>query len=323
MATDPIDEAVAALAAHQCAAFARRQAYELGVDRSRLTRRVAAGRWLDLGHGVLGFPGQAATWHRRLWIAHLQAGPASVVSHESAAALHGMTGVAAERVVLTVPHPFHRRLDGAVVHQISDLLEHTPDQVTSAVVPGLPVTTPARTVVDLAASMRRPRLKAVVEHAADRRITTDVAIGACLTAVSRRGKPGARLLAGILDERAGGGIPPASELERVLHRVVGPPHFPPLRRQLPLPGRGIEGFVDGGWHDVQLIVEADGRTWHRRIADMRRDRERDAQAARAGWQTLRFMWEHLVHDPDGCRRVVADVRAVRAAQLGRPVPPAA
>ena len=60
-----------------------------------------------------------------------------------------------------------------------------------------------------------------------------------------------------------------------------------------LASRDIDGCVDFGWPEARLIVEADGRRWHTRIADLRRDRERDNQAARAGWQTLRFLHESI------------------------------
>ncbi|HKE76919.1 MAG TPA: hypothetical protein VKB57_25080, partial [Acidimicrobiales bacterium] len=53
-----------------------------------------------------------------------------------------------------------------------------------------------------------------------------------------------------------------------------------------------------------------------RVAALRRDHERDAEAARAGWQTLRFLYEQVVHHPADVCAVVADVRAVRAG-LGR------
>jgi very-short-patch-repair endonuclease len=83
-------------------------------------------------------------------------------------------------------------------------------------------------------------------------------------------------------------------------------------RQLPLPGRGrVRGIADGGYPDARIVLEADGRRWHDRVAAARRDRERDAQAARVGWQTLRWVYEQVMDDPAEVCATVRDTRQVR------------
>ena len=168
------------------------------------------------------------------------------------------------------------------VHQISDL---TPEW--STVVEGLPVTTPARTFVDLAAVSRRIRLRSALDDArAARKVTLDE-VAIALGAVTRRGKPGVRMLGSVLDELGPGAIPAASVLEQRLHAVVGRAGLPALIPQYAFPGRQVvKGCVDGAWPDAMLIVEADSRRWHTRIEDLSRDHLRDQEAARAGWQVL-------------------------------------
>jgi very-short-patch-repair endonuclease len=91
--------------------------------------------------------------------------------------------------------------------------------------------------------------------------------------------------------------------------------LPAPARQTPLPGRGLaEGLVDASYRDARLILEADGRRWHTRIRDLAKDHLRDAEAARVGWETLRFVYEQIVEEPDEVCATVADVRAIR---LGR------
>ena len=86
--------------------------------------------------------------------------------------------------------------------------------------------------------------------------------------------------------------------------------------QFPFPGRQItKGCVDAAYVDAKLVIEVDGRSWHTRIADVKRDHERDADAARSGWQTLRLLWEHVVGDPEGSAAVVRDVLRERRLQL--------
>ena len=108
-------------------------------------------------------------------------------------------------------------------------------------------------------------------------------------------------------------MPPMSELERRLFDV--PRGRRPTRTRcgsIPLPGRGaITGIVDAAYLDEKLILEADGRTWHNRQQAFRKDRLRDNEAARAGWQTLRFPWEEVVGDPEDVAATVADVLAHR------------
>ena len=81
---------------------------------------------------------------------------------------------------------------------------------------------------------------------------------------------------------------------------------------MPLPGGRSSGLVDAAYVDARIIVETDGRTDHMRLQDMRRDRERDAQAIAAGWVTLRFLYDQVVGDPGG---VCADIVAARRVRL--------
>ena len=75
--------------------------------------------------------------------------------------------------------------------------------------------------------------------------------------------------------------------------------------------------ADFGDPEALLVLETDGRRWHDRIAQKKRDVERDANAARAGIQVLRVLWDHVVGDPKGVWQLYMDTRAVRLRQFGR------
>lgn len=306
------------IAAPQCFVVSRAQVLAAGYSATRLDRLLDNGDLEILAPGVYGIAAVPPSFYRRLWVAHLAAGPASVVSHEAAAHLHGFVGFPPGLVVLTVPHPFHARVAEAVVHQSTDL---APEHVALHV--GLPVTTPARTLADLAGLTTR-RLRRVgrgrVERALDDAIaagTTTVAeVGRLLTSIARRGKPGVSFLACLLDDRGPGYVPPQSELERGLHELVTIAGLPPLERQAVLPGwSGAPACVDGRWSDARMIVEADGRRWHTRVADLARDHERDSTAAAEGWLVVRLLYEHIVGDPTGTAARLHQIRAVRLRQL--------
>ena len=66
---------------------------------------------------------------------------------------------------------------------------------------------------------------------------------------------------------------------------------------------------------ARVILEADGRRWHTRIRDLAEDHVRDAEAARVGWETLRFVYEQIAEEPEEVCATVADVRAVRLGLL--------
>lgn len=282
------------VASRQAGAVARCQLLEAGLTPSAADRRVRSGRLTVELPGVYTVPGSPDTALRRRWVALLAVGPAAVLSFDSAARVHRLAAVPADGpTVLTVPHSGWQRLPGVVVHQISDL---SPDD--RIVLDHLPVTSVRRTIVDLAATWRRGRVAVTLDDAVAARKTTYAEVGECLRSVARRGKPGVRLLTALLDERGPGAVPPASVLERDFFGLVDRSPLPAPVRQHPLPRNdGALGLVDAAWPGVRLIVEVDGRRWHQRIADLKRDRDRDLQAAAAGWQVLRLLHEHIVGAP--------------------------
>src|SRR5690606_20602350 len=117
-----------------------------------------------------------------------------------------------------------------------------------------------------------------------------------------------------LDRYSDGHVPTTSELERVLRTVMDDLEIPPVEWEAPFPGRehGPQR-VDGLIRDWMLVIEADGRAWHPRLADFERDRRRDAEAASAGYLTLRFSWSQLTNEASWVRSRVLDTGAHRAA----------
>lgn len=270
------------------------------VDRDRGAIRVIdnwarSGRLERVHFGVYSFPGHADTWQRALWAAHLHAGAESVVSHESAGRLWGLSEVPAGRVVLSVPRGATRSPTGVRWCRIDDL-----PPADRTIVRGLPCTTLDRTLVDLGRVLGPARLRLVVERALLEHRLTVAQIGATFARVRRRGKPGVRRMETVLDAVGPGANLPASELEALLDQVVRLAGVPTPRHEHPLPSHtGRPGFVDRYWPDAMLAVEADGRRWHGRHQQMAKDSARSNEAMAVGCVTARFMWEHLQHDPVG------------------------
>jgi hypothetical protein len=311
------EAAILALARQQGGVVGRSQILAAGMSDRMISRRLTTGRWERRYPGVYVIGGAPPSWSQDLWAAYLAVGR-GVVSHETGLVARGIEARLVPRYPLTftVRHGDHHSIPGTVVHQIDDVRPHH-----VGLVDGLPVSTPARAIVDLAAVVGRRRLSDLVDVVTDGK-TSIACISACAGELARPGKRGIATLGAVLDERGPGYVPPQSELERRLFGALAAAGLPLPARQFPLPGRGaVAGLVDAAYCDVRLILEADGRRWHTRVQDLRRDHLRDAEAARVGWQTLRFVYEEIVGDPDHVARTVADVRRVRSGLMAEPKQP--
>ena len=305
-----LDAAIDALAVRQENTIARWQILALGGNDANIQRRLRPGRLTQEYPGVYSLPAPHS-FRRRLWIAHLAVGPDSIVSFEAAAALHAFVGYPPKRVVLTTPHSGWQRFTDFTVHQITDV---APEHRTT--ISGLPVTTRARTIVDLAAVASPARLAAVLDHELNERNVRFNEVGECLRSVARRGKPGVSRLTAVLDVRGPTYVPPGSNAEAVLLDALRRAGEPEPVRQFPFPGRQFTtGCVDWAYPHVKFIVEVDSRSWHFRIADRKRDIARDADAAVNGWLTHRPLAEDVYADPDGEAATVAAIRRERQLQL--------
>jgi hypothetical protein len=263
--------------------------------------------------GVYVLGGAAVTRESDLWAGLLAVGPAATLTHETSALIHGAERLSPEPITLTVPHRWHHDLTGLFVHQIDDL---HPRQTTRW--RGLPISRPARSVVELAATQPAAVIGRVADDLIAARVTTLADIQAVFASVVRPGKPGMSKLATILEERGEGYTPPGSELERAMFEALAAGGLPAPVRQVPLPGRSlVRGLADAAYLDAKIVLEADGRRWHNRMEQARVDRARDAQVVRAGWVPIRFVYEQIVHDPAEVCAVVEDTRSVRLGLLHR------
>ena len=304
-----VDRHVYALAAEQGGAFARWQVLAHGGHDMLIERRCRAGVWTRVRPGVYVVAGLPPAQRSPQWIAWLEVGPHAVRSHECAAEVRGLHPVPHGRLVFTTHHGDHHKIPDVRVHQLKDLLPHH-----ATVTQGLPTTTATRTVIDLAAVCSFERLSRILENAVNDHLTTDDEVGAVLHEVARPGKWGVRKLQRVLATRAPGDPVHDSVLERMLLDALRQAGLPEPVPQFPHPGRYPgPGRVDFAYPHARLILEADGRRWHERIADLRRDRARDVEAARAGWLTMRFMHELLTSDPTDVGLAVLEALSHRVA----------
>jgi very-short-patch-repair endonuclease len=209
----------------------------------------------------------------------LRCGAGCRISHMSAAALLGVVARGTDPTVdVTLPRSRRCREAGLRVHRVRDVRA---DEV--AVLDGIPVTTAARTLLDVASIMsERDIEQALATALRSRLVTRDDALRMADRHPLHRGSRRLRQLLAADGEPAF----TRSEAEEKLLRLVRSAKLP--RPELNARVAGHE--VDFMWRDPRVIAEADGWAFHGSARSFAADRRRDAELAGAGYRVLRFTW---------------------------------
>ena len=272
--------------------ISRSIALALGMPSSTLKAWVRDGRLVRVGRGIYVLPGVLEN-EKTLLRAATNALDA-IVSHESAARMHGLDGLDPRRTAVSVPVRHTNKFKGVIVHQSTDLTE---DEVL--VINGMPVTDPPRTIIDLAAILPRRVLAAVLDQAVRMKLTTYQAVSDRLESTARRGKPGVVKLRRILHVRLIRKFVSESVLETKFIELIRRAGLPiPTMQFRPAWLRKVKGRVDFAYIKLKIIIEVDGMRFHGMPEPFQQDRNRDNVAQLAGWIVLRFTWEDITKRPD-------------------------
>jgi predicted transcriptional regulator of viral defense system len=296
---------IAEVAGRQHAVIARWQLLALGVGRGGITHRLASGRL----HRV--FPGVYAVGHKKItlrgrWMAAVLAcGKGAVLSHVPAGVLHNVARTSAGRVDVTVPRS-RRGIRGIVIHRVRDL---HPDDVT--VIDGIPVTSLARTLLDLAGSVPEWRFQRAFEDATKLPDFDARKVNELLDRHPRR--KGRKRLATLVEKATAPSPYTRSGLERRFLRLCRETGIP-----TPSVNADIAGHeVDISWPDTHLVVELDVDETHGDRVAFERDRRRDADLALNEHHVLRVTGNWIDEDPGDVERTVRRLRARYAAAAVR------
>jgi very-short-patch-repair endonuclease len=278
------------LAEAQHGVVARAQLLGLGIPASTIDSRMQRGALRRLYRGVYALAHLALRDEAHWLAAVLACGAEAVLSHTSAARLWRMASVPVDPTVhVTVPHG-DRRPPGLTVHRAALT------RVDVTVHRGVPTTTPARTIVDLAAVVPYRTLRAIADHGV--RLDAGAVRRAAARSPNRRGRAALARLVG--DD--GSTLRSRSGLERQLRQLALGAGLP-----APLVNHRIAGDEhDFAWPNHRLVVEVDGHAYHAPRGARERDHERDVRLVLAGWRVLRFTDTQLDRDHE---RVVAGERA--------------
>lgn len=291
------DGAIFDLADRQHGLVTWRQLAGLGVGRRTIERWAASGRLRRVHRGVYATGPQPLSRRGRWLAAVLAKEPEAVLSHESAAALWGLGRDRREVDVTAISgRQGKARSPGIRLHR-ANLLDDE-----SVIREGIPVTTIARTLFDLAETVEPPRLKSAWDEANRLRLLRIKQIAV----ICRRHptRPACLRIRPLIatrqihdDERR------RSPLEDRFAAFV-------RAYRLPAPQTNVlvdRDEVDALWPDARLIVELDSWEFHADRAAFEKDRSRDIDHLLAGYRTIRVTHRRLDREAD---RLATQIRAL-------------
>ena len=254
MTTTPIHR----LAADQHGIVTRAQLLTAGVGPKLVDHWIKTGRLIRLHQGIYALGHVPPSPHARTMAAVLACGPGAVLSHRSAAKLYGLIRYHGP---IEVTAPTKRTRPGLIVHRTGlterDISRHW----------GVPTTSPARTLTDLAHTLTPAALTRAVN---DARVAHLLSLDDLPAKLKRGQTP----------------RPTRSAFEDAFRAFC-------TRHRLPQPQINaiVAGYeVDAYWPAKNLIAELDGEDYH---PDFHADREKDADLLEAGYRVVRVTWERL------------------------------
>ena len=296
----PPDVLVALRAAEQRGQIATRQLRACGIDSDGVRRRVRKGWLHPVYRGVYSVGHPVATREGRCMAAVLACGdPAWLSNHAAGAHLEFLAWEDRDPEV-TVLGTSVRRVQGVRVHNARSL--HWRDTYRHE---GIPVTSPARTLLDLAAALPEPALRSAARRA---QALHRVSVRELLETVDRsNGHPGAGALRAIV---ADGPARTRSELEDLVLDLLDRAAIERPEINAPLRFGDTTIIPDFLWRDRRLAIEADSVRWHEHKLTREHDAHKQAILEAAGWRVLRIDADQTLRRPE---QTLARIRAALAA----------
>jgi hypothetical protein len=270
------EERFRSLVARQYGRITRAQLVALGVPGSRITRWSKAGYLTRVLPKVYAVGHTAPSREADLWAAVLYAGPGAMLSHASAAHKRGLIIYAPSEIHLSTPRCKIRSLPGVVRVHAGRELERDLHE-------GIPATSNARTVLDLAADRRDFKLLRRALAVLEYRNELDLA---ALDAICGKGRSGSRALREALEIHQPELAHTNGELEDAFLYLCER-----FGLHVPLFNRWMYGFpVDAYWPAPDLVAEVDGVGSHSEPAQLRKDRRKELTLREHGHTVVRYDW---------------------------------
>lgn len=279
------DRVIADLAGRQFGVVSRAQLLAAGIGPGAIDTRLRGHRLHRLHRGVYAVGHQVLVPLAREMAAVLACGEGAAVSHRSAAAVWRLLGERDSEPVDVTTAGSGRSRPGLRVHRTTRLAPEDVRRIT-----GLPVTSPARTLIDMAETAADRELERAMQEALTRRLVSPRRVLAAIA--GHPGRHGASRLKRLLDSEEPATATRSEAEERYL-ALVRAAELPPPEVNVTVRGHEID-FL---WREQRLVVEIDGFRFHSSRAAFEHDRRRDAELQSAGLRVLRITWRQLVETP--------------------------
>lgn len=286
---ESLEKSLASLVSAQYGLFTRRQSRERGVSDGMLRHALTCGRVERVSRTVYRLTAAQPSWHQSVLAACLSAGEESYASHRTAGRLWELEGITQAPIELTTAHDV-RSGPRTIIHRVEGF------PACDVQRDAIPVTQPARTLLDLASVLRAEELELALDSALRRRLLSVPRLRWQLDHFGTRGRAGAGNLRELLEARPTGDALSESGLETRLFRLISTAGLPPPTRQYEIrDGQGFVARVDLAYPSQRLAIEADGYRYHSGQQVWERDLARRNALGSLGWMLLHFSFKQVVH----------------------------
>lgn len=301
--TRELEDRMHALAADQHGLVSREQLVESGMSPAAIGRRLKSGRLRALHRGVY-LLGPIQPDRAMEMAAVLAGGPTAILSHTSAVPVWGLReGRVSGPVHVSVPGGGRSRRPGIRFHRVRELADDE-----RAVVDGIPITSPGRTLVDVAGMLGSREIGLAVAVA-----EREGLIGSDeLASLSERyrGRPGVSVLTALVRERADF---TRSEAERRCLEMLRAGGLPRPHTNVAMGPYELDLF----WPEERVAIEVDGRAHHSSTPRFEGDRRKDLWLRARGIEVIRLTWRQIAHD---AIRTAVEVGQIMALAQARRAP---
>jgi len=297
--TAQADARTAQLLREQDGLISRDQLAGEGLDDAARRRRIRADILVPVLPGVYRSSVTRESWRQFVRATWMWLRGRGVLSHLTSASLLGLVDSEMFPVeVTTSTHSLKAPSERVIVHRVKSL-----EQRDARLLDGMGITTPLRTVVDLAGSMPQGRFEFVLDEARRRRLVAERPLREVLDRLACKGRAGIKMLRHILDAGELSLPVPGSPFERRFIQFLDRRSLPEAERQFVIEDQAgkFVARVDFAYPQLKVAIECDSRKHHFGRGDWERDLERHSRLSALGWLVIHISWECSSTDPMSSR----------------------
>lgn len=269
----------------------------MGLTRRQIRYRVQQRRADQIGYDLFRFAGVPITQDQRNLAAAWRTG--GVVSHRTGAEMHDLITRSIHTPHASVGRRRTHLLDDVIVHRSADLLD-----TDVMALRGIPVTTPARSLVDVGLQITDLELEKALHKAVHTGQTTFEEVWHTYLRVSAQGRNGCGPIGDLLRSVGRDGAAAESDLEVEMLAALRSYGAPTPSRQHPVRVDGTDFRLDLAYPNHKVFLEGDGFGVHGGRESFEHDRFRQDLLVVHGWWPMRFTWRQIRRSPEWCATTV-------------------